>query len=377
MTRPLLRTARAEDAAGIAALLRRSITELCAADHGNDPDILARWLANKTPESVAAWLAAPGQRVVVAEADGRMVGVAAAREDGSVLRNYAAPGFTRRGVGTALMADLEAWMRARGAREARLESTLTARGFYHARGYRAAASAGGGLVMVKPLAPAPVGLVIFDCDGVLVDSEPIAMRLLIETIAGAGLALDPGQAQGLLLGKSLASMRAILARDFGLVLSDAALEAMRHRLYAAFRAELRPIPGIAAVLDALPAACCVASSSQPERIEVSLTATGLWPRFAGHVFSATMVARGKPAPDLFLFAAGSMGYAPGACLVVEDSPAGVTAAQSAGMRVVAFTGGSHATSDQHRAAIEALRPDAVLAEMRGLPDLVRRMSTAA
>ena len=212
-------------------------------------------------------------------------------------------------------------------------------------------------------------LVIFDCDGVLVDSEPIAMRLLVETIAGAGITLDPDAAQGLLLGKSLASMRALLARDFGLVLSDAALAEMRRGLYAAFRAELAPIPGIAATLDALPCGFCVASSSQPERIELSLTVTGLWPRFQGRAFSATMVSRGKPAPDLFLYAANTLGYAPAACLVVEDSPAGITAAKAAGMRVVAFTGGSHATTDAHRAAIAALAPDAVIDDIRDLVSL--------
>ena len=105
------------------------------------------------------------------------------------------------------------------------------------------------------------------------------------------------------LGRSLATTREILARDFGLTLTDAALADMRRRLYAAFRAELAPIPGIAATLDALPCPYCVASSSQPERIELSLTVTGLWPRFEGRAFSATMVARGKPAPDLFLHAA--------------------------------------------------------------------------
>ena len=84
-----------------------------------------------------------------------------------------------------------------------------------------------------------------------------------------------------------------------------------------------------------------------------------------------MVAHGKPAPDLFLHAAATLGYAPAACLVVEDSPAGIEAAQAAGMRVVAFTGGSHASSDEHRARVAALRPDAVIADMRALPDLVR------
>jgi HAD superfamily hydrolase (TIGR01509 family) len=212
-------------------------------------------------------------------------------------------------------------------------------------------------------------LVVFDCDGVLVDSEPIATRLLLETLAGAGLTLDPEDAHGRFLGRSLASTREILARDFGLDLSDAALAEMRRHLYAAFRAELTPVPGIAETLDALPCAFCVASSSQPERIELSLTVTGLWPRFQGRAFSASMVPHGKPAPDLFLYAAGALGYAPAACLVVEDSPAGITAARAAGMRVVAFTGGSHATTDAHRAAIAALAPDALIDDIRALVSL--------
>jgi HAD superfamily hydrolase (TIGR01509 family) len=213
-------------------------------------------------------------------------------------------------------------------------------------------------------------LVIFDCDGVLVDSEPIALRLLLDTLAEAGLALDPEEARARFLGRSLASTREILARDFGLALSDAALADMRRRLYAAFRSGLTPVPGIVETLDALPVPYCVASSSQPERIELSLTVAGLWPRFAGRAFSATMVARGKPAPDLFLYAARCLGYPPAACLVVEDSPAGITAAKAAGMRVVAFTGGSHAARQEHRDRVAALRPDAVIDDMRALPAIV-------
>ena len=215
-------------------------------------------------------------------------------------------------------------------------------------------------------------LVIFDCDGVLVDSEPISARLLVETLAAAGLVLGPAEVDARFQGRSHASTRAILQSDFGLTLSDEALAGMRRRLYATFRAELRPIHGIAETLDALPCAFCVASSSQLERTEVALTVTGLWPRFAGRAFSATMVAHGKPAPDLFLHAARTLGYAPAACLVVEDSPAGIEAAKSAGMRVVAFTGGSHASSDEHRTRVAALRPDAVIGDMRLLPDLVCR-----
>ena len=210
------------------------------------------------------------------------------------------------------------------------------------------------------------GLVLFDCDGVLVDSEPIALRLLLSTLAAAGVAMTPAEADALFLGRSLAATREIVARDHGVTFTDAALDAMRRALHAAFRAELQPIPHIAATLDALPCPYAVASSSQPERIELSLTVTGLWPRFEGRVFSSTMVARGKPAPDLFLHAAETLGHAPEACLVVEDSPAGILAAQAAEMRVIAFTGGSHARSDRHRADVTSLGPDAIIDRMPAL-----------
>lgn len=367
MNQPAVRPARPEEAAAIAALLRRSIRDLCAADHQGDTARLDAWLANKTPESVARWLGDPEQRLVVAEIDGRLAGVGAARRHGDVLLNYVSPDFTRRGVSSAILAALEGWMRASGSSESRLETTETARAFYRARGYRP--DAGDGNRLRKPLGP--VELVLFDCDGVLVDSEPIAMRLLLETLDEAGLPLDADEAHARFLGRSLASTREILAEEYRIALTDAALAEMRGRLYAAFRSELRPIPGIAAALDALPCRFCVASSSQPERIELSLTVTGLWPRFQGRAFSATMVARGKPAPDLFLFAAERMGYAPAACLVVEDSPAGILAAQAAGMRVVAFTGGGHATGHEHLAGVRRLEPDAVIADMSALPGLVR------
>lgn len=214
------------------------------------------------------------------------------------------------------------------------------------------------------------GLVIFDCDGVLVDSEPIALRLLLATLASAGLALPPEQGEALFLGRSLNATRAAVARDFGLTVTDAALDAMRDELYAAYRRELQPIPGIVETLDALPSAFCVASSSLPERIELSLTVTGLWPRFEGKAFSSTMVSRGKPEPDLFLFAAERMGHAAADCLVVEDSPAGIMAAQAAGMRVAAFTGGGHALSERYRAEVARLGPDAVIDRMPALLGLL-------
>src|SRR5262249_48012586 len=136
--------------------------------------------------------------------------------------------------------------------------------------------------------------------------------------------------------------------------------------YAALcEAELQAMPGIEAVLDAVPAKMCVASSSAPERLRHTLGLVGLHQRFEPYVFSATMVAPGKPAPDLFLFAAERMGVAPAACVVVEDSVPGVQAAVAAGMAVVGFTGGGHCAADQAE-RLRAAGAVSVVARMSGL-----------
>lgn len=219
--------------------------------------------------------------------------------------------------------------------------------------------------------PPPAELVIFDCDGVLVDSEPLAMRVLLAGLAEAGCRLDEAIAYERFLGRSLATVQAIVRDEFGLRLRGEQIERMRHHLFDLFRRELRPVPGIAAALDALPMPRCVASSSQPERIVLSLDVTGLLPRLAPHLFSAAMVERGKPAPDLFLHAAERMAVPPEACLVIEDSPAGIEAARRAGMAVFGFTGGSHARGAAHRARLAALAPDLIFDDMRALPGLLR------
>jgi len=215
-----------------------------------------------------------------------------------------------------------------------------------------------------------IGLVIFDCDGVLVDSEPLAMRVLLETLSEAGVELETEAAYEAFLGKSLASVCAILREDYGADIQDSALERMRGRLNAAIRAELRPIPGIAETLGKLARPVCVASSSQVERIRLSLEVTGLSRFFGEEIFSATMVARGKPAPDLFLHAARQMQVEPARCMVIEDSPAGVTAAREAGMGVLGFTGGSHAQAPAHRRKLRDLAPTAVFDDMLALPGLL-------
>ena len=215
-------------------------------------------------------------------------------------------------------------------------------------------------------------LVIFDCDGVLVDSEPISIAVLVEALAAAGVTMSEEEAHVRFLGRSLKSMSEILHDEYGLAIDAAFLDAMRKVLYERFRAELRAIDGVAETVDALGIAHCVASSSQPERIRLSLTVAGLIDRFEPNIFSASMVARGKPAPDLFLHASAAMGVAPEGCVVVEDSPAGIAAAKAAGMRVAAFTGGSHAKTPGHREALLQLEPDALFDDMRELLQFVRK-----
>ena len=213
-------------------------------------------------------------------------------------------------------------------------------------------------------------LVIFDCDGVLVDSEPISIAVLIDAVAAAGVPLDEQTAYELFLGKSMATIRQIIEADFGLAMTDGHLDEIRAEIFRRFKAELKPIAGVAAILPRLGVPYCVASSSQPERIRLSLQVTGLLDQFEPHIYSATMVSRGKPFPDLFLHAARSMGAEPARCLVIEDSPAGILAAERAGMRVFAFTGGSHAGEGVLQAAIEQLNPDRLFADMDELPSLL-------
>jgi FGGY-family pentulose kinase/HAD superfamily hydrolase (TIGR01509 family) len=217
---------------------------------------------------------------------------------------------------------------------------------------------------------APIKLVIFDCDGVLVDSEPLAMRVLLQLLSEQGIEIEREAAFRSFLGRSLKSISESLNETHGAGLSEASLAGMRDRLYALYRKELKPTGWIAEVLAGLPVPFCVASSSQVERIRLSLELTGLLPKFDGHIYSATMVSNGKPAPDLFLHAAAAMGVAPENCLVIEDSAAGIMAARAAGMAVFAYLGGGHYNESGLRDEVEALGPDAIMQDMRALPGLL-------
>jgi HAD superfamily hydrolase (TIGR01509 family) len=230
-----------------------------------------------------------------------------------------------------------------------------------------------------PFAPEPVRpkLVIFDCDGVLVDSEAIAISVLTETLVRAGASVDEPQAFQRFLGRSMASVVSILERDFAFRFTDAHHGALQSALFERFRAELKPMAGVREVLEQLPCRVCVASSSRPERLRLALEVAGLLSFFEPHLFSAASVARGKPAPDLFLHAAGAMQAPPGETVVVEDSLVGVEAARAAGMRVLAFTGGAHAAPANLHAALSAAGPDALFSRMRDLPRLLGFAPAAA
>ncbi len=204
---------------------------------------------------------------------------------------------------------------------------------------------------------------IFDCDGVLVDSEPIANRVLCKALIGVGLDCDAAETARATRGLSMASVLTWAAAELGRALPDDFVERVQARTFAAFRAGLEPVPGVAAALERIPIPICVASSGEAEKIRLSLGLTGLLPRFEGRVFSATEVARGKPYPDLFLHAARALGAEPAACAVVEDSLPGVEAGRAADMTVLAYADGR----DAGPLAAAGAR---VFADMAELPDLL-------
>lgn len=184
-------------------------------------------------------------------------------------------------------------------------------------------------------------LIIFDCDGVLIDSEIISARMLIEALADRGVRIDLPYVSRHFLGRSYPVVMQTIRQDFGLDLPAAFEEDYRERLLEGFRASLQIIPHVREVLERLSTDWCVATSSSPRRAEMSLTLVGLWPLVQDRLFTAAQVARGKPAPDLFLHAAAQRGADPAQCLVIEDSLTGIEAARAAGMQVWRFTGGSH------------------------------------
>ena len=216
-------------------------------------------------------------------------------------------------------------------------------------------------------------MIIFDCDGVLVDSEVIACTQLAERITAQGRPISLEETMTRFLGRSLKDALLEIEGLIGRKPTAEEGEADAQRLMRRFERELAPIKGVRNAIIALPGKRCVASSSSPDRLRFCLELTGLLPLFDPHVFSAAQVAQGKPAPDLFLLAARTCGVEPHACIVVEDSPAGVTAAQAAGMRSIGFIGGAHATPALG-ARLQAAGAALVISEMDALAGALRQLA---
>jgi HAD superfamily hydrolase (TIGR01509 family) len=210
---------------------------------------------------------------------------------------------------------------------------------------------------------APFDLVIFDNDGVLVDSEPVANAVLARLLTEYGFPCTVEESLAAFMGRSVPQVRAIVEERLGRALPDDLEARYRADLYPSFASSLQPIPGVVEALRAIVLPVCVASSGTHERIRLTLGCTGLWDHFGGRVFSAQDVTHGKPAPDLFLHTAATLGVEPRRCAVVEDSPAGVTAANAAGMTSFAFARLAPASALGHATG-------AVFSDMADLPALL-------
>jgi HAD superfamily hydrolase (TIGR01509 family) len=207
-------------------------------------------------------------------------------------------------------------------------------------------------------------LVIFDCDGVLVDTERIAARLNVEIGAELGWPMTEAEVVEEFMGRSTTAIADKIAARLGPAVADEWNERFMKLHVEAVDRELRPVPGVVEALDAITVPCCVASSGSHDKMRHTLGVTGLYDRFAGRIFSAFDVPNGKPAPDLFLLAARSMGAEPHDCVVVEDSRSGVEAARAAGMHCFAYAGGLTPTH-------QLRGPDTtVFHHMRDLPGLL-------
>ena len=215
-----------------------------------------------------------------------------------------------------------------------------------------------------------MALLIFDCDGVLVDSERLSHQVLVDMLAERGVAIDFDEAVHRFIGLSIAGGIGQLRDLLGGHVPEGFLPEMGRRTKAAFQASLTTVPGIEAVLDALVHPFCVASNGNHSKVNFTLGHTGLAHRFAGRIFTADDVPRPKPAPDLFLHAAAALGVAPEHTTVVEDTPTGITAAKAAGMRALGYAAMTPA------ARLQAAGADVVLHHMADLHALLQAEGAA-
>ena len=219
-------------------------------------------------------------------------------------------------------------------------------------------------------------LIIFDCDGVLVDSEVISGRAHADVLSRHGYPITQEQVFDRFLGRSTRQANAEVEAELGRPLPDDFHIQLQDELFRSFEADLEPVPYIHTALDAITQRVCVASSGSHQRMRVTLGRARLYDRFAPNIFSASQVANGKPAPDLFLFAAHQMNVTPERCLVIEDSVAGITGAMAAGMPVLGFHGGSHCRAG-YGDRLRTAGAIATFGDMRQLPGLIERIGAAA
>ena len=220
-------------------------------------------------------------------------------------------------------------------------------------------------------------VVIFDCDGVLVDSELIALGQTRRALDDVGLKLTDAETHDQFLGRRLDSIVQHAEAALGAALPPGFSSALSRDILARFERELRGIEGVRQAIAGLRARICVASSSSLERIRRSLALAGYDALFEPNIFSATMVARGKPSPDLFIHAAAQMKVAPAQCLVIEDSVAGVVGAAAAGMKVFGFAGGSHFSDPSQIRRLSTAGAALVFDDMSQLPDIIAAQTSKA
>lgn len=214
-------------------------------------------------------------------------------------------------------------------------------------------------------------LIIFDCDGVLVDSEMLSAGVLMQMMAEVGLPITPEIFRTDFLGRNFASAARKTEERFGHPLPDDFQMQYRERLLAHLEHTLRPMAGIESLLETLRCKYCVATSSSPPRLALSMRVTGLDHFFAGRAFTAAEVKHGKPAPDLYLHAAARMEVEPENCLVIEDSEIGIRAAQAAHMQVWHFAGGAHIKAGYRLP--DEVRPDCVIADAADLKSALAQL----
>ena len=213
-------------------------------------------------------------------------------------------------------------------------------------------------------------LIIFDCDGVLVDSEVISCRAHADTLTRHGYPITSDEVLARFLGVSDREARLIIEAELGRDLPGDFEVQVKQATLQFYAGDLQAISYVGEAIGTIGLPKCVASSGTPEKIQHGLICAGLYDLLAPNIFSASQVERGKPAPDLFLFAAEQMQVAPQRCLVIEDSLPGIAGARAAGMTVLGFHGGSHCRSG-HGDALSAAGAAVAFDDMRQLPGLIR------